>query len=107
MPAAFDDPNDFTIQKGIGVTALHGVLPQVIEIVRSTSASVLEPESYEAVLREPLERLQGDNGSGDTVSGFDFWRSGEEGAAATFSSGAGRRVLIAKIETLLPAITPV
>ena len=76
-------------------------------IVRSTSASVLEPESYEVVLREPLERLQGDNGIGDTVSGIDFWRSGEEGAAATFSSAAGRRVLIAKIESLLPAITPV
>jgi hypothetical protein len=83
------------------------VLPQVIEIVRSTSASVLKPESYQMVLREPLERLQGDSGIGDTVSGFDFWRSGEERAAATFSSGAGRRVLIAKIESLLPAITPV
>jgi len=34
----------------------------------------------------------------------DFWLSGSEGAAGSYSSSAGRRVLTAKIRGLLPEI---
>lgn len=35
LPEAFDEPSEFSVQKGIGVTVLHVLLTQVIEIVRS------------------------------------------------------------------------
>ena len=45
MQDAFDHADEFVLQKGVGVIALHTVLVQVIEIVRSRGGSVIEPES--------------------------------------------------------------
>jgi DGQHR domain-containing protein len=107
LPQAFDDPEDYVLQKGSGVKAIHTVLVQVVEIARARGASVLDPESYETVLREPLERLQGEDSSANPVSGIDFWKAGPEGAAGSYSSNAGQRVLVAKIQSLLPRIVAV
>ena len=55
--------------------------------------------------RDPvLEKLEGDNASGEPVSGLDFWLVGAEGAAGSYSSNAGRRVLLAKMKNLLPPL---
>ncbi|MEH6717534.1 MAG: DGQHR domain-containing protein [Aurantimonas endophytica] len=105
MMDAFDNPEKYTIQKGLGVVVLHMILVQVIEVVRSNGWSVTEAESYEKVMREPLSRLQGDNASGDVVLGIDFWKTAPEGAAGTHSSSAGRRVLIAKLQSQLPRLS--
>lgn len=105
MPDAFDEPSDYSLQKGIGVIVLHTVFMQVIEIARSTGQSLTEPETYERILRDGLELLQGDDASGNPVSGLDFWRAAPLGAAGSYSSSAGRRVLIAKIQQLLPKVT--
>jgi DGQHR domain-containing protein len=107
MPEAFDDPENYVLQKGSGVIALHAALVQVIEIVRARSASTIDSEAYEAVLREPLQKLQGEDSHANPVAGIDFWRAGPNGAAGSYSSNAGRRVLIAKIQTLLPRIVAV
>lgn len=107
MQEAFDHADEFVMQKGVGVIALHAALVQVIEIVRARGDSVIEPASYEKVPREPLEKLQGDDRSARPVSGMDFWRAGPDGAAGSYSSSAGRRVLIAKIQSLLPRIAAV
>jgi DGQHR domain-containing protein len=107
MPGAFDFPEDYVFQKGVGVIALHTALVQVIEIIRARGASVIEPESYEAVLRDPLEKLQGEDRNANPVSGIEFWKAGPDGAAGSYSSSAGRRVLTAKIQALLPKITAV
>jgi DGQHR domain-containing protein len=107
LPDAFDEPGDYVLQKGSGVKAIHTILVQIIEIVRARGASVVEPDSYEAVLREPLERLQGEDRNANPVSGIDFWKAGPEGAAGSYSSNAGQRVLIAKIQALLPRIVAV
>jgi DGQHR domain-containing protein len=104
LPEAFDDPAEYVLQKGSGVKAIHNILVQVIEIVRARGGSVIEPDAYEAVLREPLERLQGEDSNANPVSGIDFWKAGPEGAAGSYSSNAGQRVLIAKIQALLPRI---
>lgn len=101
-PEAFDEPSEFSLQKGIGVTVLHTVLMQVVEIARSRGVSLIEPETYEGVLKYALENLQGDDARGIPVSGLDFWRSAPLGAAGSYSSSAGRRVLVAKIQTSLP-----
>jgi DGQHR domain-containing protein len=55
MQEAFDHADEFVMQKGVGVIALHYALVQVIEIVRARGESVIEPASYERVLPEPLE----------------------------------------------------
>lgn len=100
----FDDPTDFTIQKTTGVHVLHALLPSVIERVRSFTWSVVDPDAYKQVLREPLSDLEGDSADGNLVRGVDFWRVGIRGAAGSFSSNAGRRVLVAKIKAKLPAV---
>ncbi len=102
IPEAFNDPGSSTIQKVTGVQVLHLVLIPVIEYIRSIGASVLDADSYADVLQEPLTRLQETTASESIVSGAEFWRAGPEGAAGSFSSNAGRRVLTARIRGMLP-----
>lgn len=99
------NPNNYALQKGIGVTAMHEILPTVVEIVRSSGESVNEPESYRGIMDHVLSNLNGDNTEGENVSGADFWLTAPlGGAAGSFSSSAGKRVLFAKLRTLLPEI---
>lgn len=104
MIPAFDEPENFVLQKGLGVIVLHAILVHVLEIVRANGWSIVEPESYERVMGEALDQLQGDDGEGRPVSGIDFWRTAPVGAAGSYSSSAGRRVLIAKLEQALPDV---
>ncbi len=104
LPDAFEDPTDYSLQKGLGVAIMHEVLPDVIEIVRTSGGSVTDANDFASVLGPALERLEGDNGQGEAVKGADFWRASSEGAAGSFSSGAGKRVLAAKVRQLLPDI---
>jgi hypothetical protein len=105
MPEAFDEPSEFSIQKGIGVTVLHMLLNQVVEIARSRGDSMSEPGTYARILRDALEQVEGENASGDPVAGGNFWRAAPVGAAGSYSSSAGRRVLIAKMQQRLPKIS--
>ena len=104
LPECFEEPTQHTIQKSTGVMTMHVLLVSVIEHVRSAGESVIEPRSYERVLETPLIELQGENPEGDVASGPEFWRVGSLGAAGSFSSNAGRRVLLAKIRSRLPKI---
>jgi DGQHR domain-containing protein len=101
---AFDDPETYTVQKGVGVIVMHAVFPHVLECVRNRGAQTTDPDAYKAVLDGALTQLQGENNSGEPVTGVDFWASAPKGAAGSYSSSAGRRVLIAKIQQLLPQI---
>lgn len=103
MRPAFDEPTKYAIQKGVGTIVMHTVLVHVLEIVRSTGGSVFEPEAYSSVMHKPLESLEGDDAQGLPVSGVEFWRAAD-GAAGSYSSSSGRRVLIAKIRQLLPQV---
>jgi DGQHR domain-containing protein len=103
LPEAFHDPTDYTLQKVTGVQVMHLVLIPLIEYVRSVGGSLVDPDSYADVLREPLANLQETTADENIVSGPDFWRAGPEGAAGSFSSNAGRRVLSARIRSALPA----
>ena len=100
-----DDPNHYALQKGIGVTAMHEILPTVIEIVRSNGDSVFDPSAYRGVMEPVLQELGGDNVEGANVTGADFWLTAPRGGAAgSYSSSAGKRVLFAKLRALLPEI---
>lgn len=98
----FVDPADYVLQKSTGVQAMHGLLEVVIEIIKASGGSVIEADSHSIVVADSLGGLQGDTVEGVVVTGADFWRSGPEGAAGSFSSNAGRRVLLAKLRGTLP-----
>jgi len=101
FPEAFDMPMEYGIQKQTGAVVLHNVLINVIEILRSREISVLDPKNY-ADIMSCLNNLEGDIRDGGSAKGLDFWLAGSAGAAGTFTSGAGQRVLISKILDLLP-----
>ena len=61
-------------------------------------------DSYADALREALTNLEGDTSSGGVARGAEFWLGGGEGAAGSYSSNAGRRVLVAKLRSSLPEI---
>jgi DGQHR domain-containing protein len=101
---AFDQPETYAIQKGVGVIVMHLVLPNVLECVRSRGSMATDVFAYSKVLADVLTRLQGENGNGEPVSGVEFWASAPMGAAGSYSSSAGRRVLAARIRHLLPTL---
>jgi DGQHR domain-containing protein len=101
---AFDTPEEYTVQKGVGVIVLHTIFPHVLECIRNRGLSTTDADAYKAVLDEALTQLQGENNAGEPVTGVDFWASAPKGAAGSYSSSAGRRVLVAKIQQLLPSI---
>lgn len=101
---AFDDPANYSVQKGVGVLVLHTLLPEIIEVVRDRGLSVTDPDSYEQLIGDALTGLQGENAEGDVVNGVEFWAAAPRGAAGSYSSSAGRRVLMAKIRMLLPQL---
>lgn len=104
VPEAFQDPPQYALQKSTGVQVMHKFLIAVLEHLRSKGNSVLEPESYESLLSDPLHQLEGDTVSGHIVRGADFWRVGARGAAGSFSNNAGRRVLNARLKGALPRL---
>jgi hypothetical protein len=104
IPEAFRDPTEYALQKSTGVMIMHGLLISVIELLRSKGMSVVEPDSYRTVLKKALSNLEGDTAEGDVARGADFWLSGVQGAAGSFSSNAGRRVLRARLKAELPAV---
>lgn len=104
IPEAFVEPTDYSLQKSVGVQVLNALLVSVLEQIRSTGDSVLDPDSYAKVMEVPLLQIEGDTGNGEVARGADFWIAGRDGAAGSYSSNAGRRVLIAKLRGLLPNI---
>ena len=101
---AFDSPEEYTVQKGVGVIVLHSIFPHVLECVRNRGLSTTDSEAYRSVLSVALTQLQGENNAGEPVTGIEFWASAPLGAAGSYSSSAGRRVLVAKMQQLLPSI---
>lgn len=104
VPECFVRPTEYTLQKTTGVNVLHGLLVSVLEYVRSVGRSVVEPDVYADVLGNVLPELEGDTTSGEIVRGAEFWLGAGEGAAGSYSSNAGRRVLTAKLRAMLPPI---
>ncbi len=93
LPECFDHPNDFNIQKTVGVYVLHHLLPDVLEYASKFGNPVEESDTYRRILGDTLVDLTGDNQMNEAATGAGFWRVGAEGASGTYSSGAGQRVL--------------
>lgn len=104
MPDVMNEPTDYALQKSTGVQIMHSLLISVLELLRSKGMSVVEPDAYADVLHDTLMNLEGDTADGGVARGPDFWRSGVQGAAGSFSSNAGRRVLLARLRAELPDV---
>ena len=102
LPEAMSDPERFNLQRTLGATALHGVFVNVLAVAVSQGKSVLSPQDYADIMRDPLSELGETNGEGSYVQGADFWKRGAEGASGLFNGRPGGRVLQAKIKDHLP-----
>lgn len=105
IPEAFSHAEDYTIMKGVGVRVLHNILPTVIEAIRDQGKSTADPNNYEEVLAEALLAISAQNANADEVEGKEFWLSGANGGAGSFSSESGIKRLTAMVLRLLPAST--
>ena len=104
LPEVWEAPTEYVLVKSTGVMVMHLLLVSVIEYLRSAGRSLLEPESYADVLQDALSELEGDTASGNPARGAEFWLAGPEGAAGSYSSNAGRRVLVARLRSSLPEL---
>ena len=103
LPACFTSPEDYNIQKTVGVNVLHDLLTSALTWAIRFGSPVTLPETYKGILGQTLKDLSGDNSRGSISVGADFWKVGSEGASGAFSGGAGRRVLGQRIKTALEA----
>ena len=62
-----------------------GCFVNVLAVMVSQGKSVLSPEAYAGIMREPLSELGETNGEGAFVEGAAFWRRGAEGASGLFN----------------------
>ena len=104
LPAAMRDPEQYNLQRSLGVTALHPVLVNMLAIMVSNGLSVRSPEDFAEVLETPLKTLGGQNQDGEEIQGADFWRRGAAGASAMYNNRVGHRVLQARIREKLPHV---
>ena len=104
LPGVFAEPTEHELMKTTGVSVMHSLLTSVLEFA-SGGRDDTDPEVYAEILYDALRDIQGDTTSGLTVTGEDFWRSGPDGAAGTYSSNAGRRVLLATMKRRLPRLS--
>jgi DGQHR domain-containing protein len=104
MPEPFEQPSDYVLQKGNGAVALHRVLPQVVEVVRSRGGRLGQPEGYAEALKD-LPTLEGEavdnKGVASNRTGADYWLVGS--VASAFSGDAGRRRLGLLVQSRLPS----
>ena len=103
LPECFESPDEYNIQKTIGVYVLHHLLPTALTYAEKQGQSVFEPDTYYEILADTLRELSGDNQVYGEAVGSNFWKVGAEGASGTYSSGAGQRVLREKIRRDLQA----
>jgi DGQHR domain-containing protein len=102
IPEAFEDPENYTLMKGVGVRVLHNLLPVIVEAIRDEGKSTASSENYAEILKQPLIDVSAYNAHGHEVAGSDFWLSGAEGGAGSFSSESGIARLTAILLRLLP-----
>lgn len=97
LPECFEHPEEYNIQKTVGVYVLNYLLPTVLSYAIRFGMSEYEPDTYFRIFGETLLGLSGDNQVDGDAIGSDFWKVGAQGASGTYSSGAGQRVLREKI----------
>jgi DGQHR domain-containing protein len=95
------DKKKYSLQKGIGVTVVHRLIPKIyLEILLENNKifkqeDKIDPENVDVWAKyfEKMRSHEDRNANGEDVNGLDFWLSGKDGGAGTYSSGAGRNTI--------------
>ncbi len=85
-PEAFKDPDDYVIQKTVGVFPLHMIAPQVFDQVRIANGKITRDGILEVL--KALDKNLGQEYGG----GSEFWHS-KEGEAGKYAGSKGFRLL--------------
>ena len=81
---------------------MHELFLWVYEIAESEDVDLEDPAVYASIMSKPLLKLRATSQEEKTVIGLNFWRIGTKGAAAGFSSGAGKNDLLGLLSKNLP-----
>lgn len=94
FPEAFENPEEYVIQKSPGIFALNSIATYVFEMARHKGGVTVDA-IYEVV--KPLGEIDEDSGS-------VFWRGDNEDGAAQYGSQKGFKILMLKLRKLLPSL---
>lgn len=92
----------YSIQKGVGVLALHGIYSDALGLVLNKGKSPYRSDSFEEILHDPIMGIEGINGDDEVVRGDEFWLTGKNGGLGIYSSGSAIQRLIDRLSDLLP-----
>ena len=104
LPGCFKNPEKYTLQKGIGVNTIHGLIPDIFADILTSNGMTFDKKSIQDPFDsnvwkkylKPLAKYEDNDQTGEanTVVGEEFWRVGKTGGAGQYSSGQGRSVLL-------------
>jgi DGQHR domain-containing protein len=94
-PEALADPDEYIIQKTVGIFPLHAIAPEIFDMVRTGHGKITVD-----ALKEVFSELDKNLGK-DFVAGSEFWH-GEEGEAAKYGSQKGFRMLADILKEHMP-----
>lgn len=90
-PEAFENPDEYVIQKSPGVFSLHELAPEVFEMVRDSGEITVE--NIFKVVKSLGE-----------IGGSEFWEANNSDGAASYGSMKGFRFLASDLRQFLPKI---
>jgi DGQHR domain-containing protein len=93
LPQAFQNQDEYVIQKTPGVFSLHSIFPLIFELSRQ-SGQTITVEAFRDVVRPMIE----------AEDGAEFWRGDNDEGASQYGSMKGFRILASRLEGHLPRI---
>lgn len=103
FPETFNttDKKKYSLQKGIGVTVVHRLIPRIyLDILLKNNKifkpeDKINPENVDVWVKyfQKMRKHEDKNMNGEDVDGLNFWLSGKDGGAGAYSSGAGRNTI--------------
>ncbi len=93
FPEAFEQPENYVIQKSPGIFSLHSIATYVFEIARG-KGTVTADSIYNVIM--PLAEIES--------AGSDFWLADNDDGAAQYGSQKGFKILMMKLRKLLPTL---
>ena len=95
-PEMFEDPKKYTIQKALGADVMMRMWVYVVEWNNQNNSNdkqnLREASTYKKALDRMFSRMPDEDSDGNTIRGFDFWKTG--GLSGTYSSEKGKGALL-------------
>ncbi len=92
VPEVFESPQQYSLQKGTGVWAMHSFLHVVLLLASDKNKDLEDPKTYAEIVSNPLLKLRGISEDGQELVGPDFWLTG--GAISGYAGAGGKQKLV-------------